>query len=299
MRDAACQGLVSLSKQSPFVFMTGDLGFKALEPLKEALGPRFINAGVAEQNMVSAAAGLAGSGMQVWLYSIAPFLYARPFEQLRNDICLHSMDVKLVGNGGGYGYGSMGSSHHAIEDYGVLLALQKMTVLIPAFATDVASAMQRAAALKGPVYLRLGKDERPPGLEAPDFEPWRLLLPGSKGLLLALGPLAGGLAERLQAMPPQSRPELWCLGQLPSVPPDAFLNRLSALGKLWVVEEHVLQGSAGQALAHWLLAHGRVPPAFGHVYAKGYLSKSYGSQAFHRKECGLDPESVLNAIVKG
>src|SRR4051812_46697344 len=134
MRNAFCQAMLELSAADDrLVFLTGDLGFGALEPLRDALGSRFINAGVAEQNMISVAAGLARSGLRPWTYSIAPFIYARPFEQIRNDVCLHKLPVILVGNGGGYGYGVMGATHHAIEDYGTLLVLQHMQAIIPAF----------------------------------------------------------------------------------------------------------------------------------------------------------------------
>ena len=145
MRDAACRAWVALAQRAPFVFLTGDLGFRALEPLRDALGERFVNAGVAEQNMVSVAAGLASQGLSAWVYSIAPFCYARPYEQIRNDVCLHGFPVKLVGNGGGYGYGAMGATHHALEDYGVLLALPAMEAWIPAFDADVAPAIEALA----------------------------------------------------------------------------------------------------------------------------------------------------------
>src|SRR5579872_3439159 len=126
MRNAFCEAMIAQSADPDYLFLTGDLGFKALEPLRQVLGPRFINAGVAEQNMVSVAAGLASQGLKPWAYSIAPFIYARPLEQIRNDVCLHRLPVKLVGNGGGYAYGVMGGSHHAIEDYGILLSLLNM-----------------------------------------------------------------------------------------------------------------------------------------------------------------------------
>src|SRR5262252_2617087 len=126
MRQAFCRTLLEFAARPDFVFLTGDLGFMALEPLQDAMGPRFINVGIAEQNMVGVGAGLARRGMRPWLYSIAPFLYARAFEQIRNDICLHDLPVVLVGNGGGYGYGVMGCTHHALEDYGVLLTLPKL-----------------------------------------------------------------------------------------------------------------------------------------------------------------------------
>ncbi len=123
MRQAFCRTLLEFSSNQEFVFLTGDLGFMALESLRESMGRRFINAGVAEQNMIGVAAGLAKSQLRPWAYSIAPFIYARPFEHIRNDVCLHNLPVVLVGNGGGYGYGVMGSTHHALEDYGVLLSL--------------------------------------------------------------------------------------------------------------------------------------------------------------------------------
>ena len=137
MRNLACEKWIDLAGDSNFVFLTGDLGFMALESLQIVLGPRFINAGIAEQNMVSVACGLALEGMNPWVYSIAPFCYARPFEQIRNDICHHNLPVKLVGNGGGYAYGPMGASHHALEDYGALLTLPNMRAYVPAFGEDL------------------------------------------------------------------------------------------------------------------------------------------------------------------
>lgn len=294
MRDAFCRAMVALGQRKPYVFLTGDLGFGALEPLQAALGLRFINAGVAEQNMVGVAAGLAAGGLQAWAYSIAPFVYARPFEQVRNDVCLQRRDVKLVGNGGGYGYGSMGGTHHALEDYGSLLTLQHMTAYIPAFAGDLDALVPVLAAEAGPAYLRLGRDEKPAGLEAGPWAPWRRLVGGGGPVLVAVGPLAGPLAGALLGMDPARRPQLWALGRLPWVGlPTALLDAIDAGGHLAVVEEHVATGGAGQALAATLLALGRPPRRFTHAHARGYPEGAYGSQAYHRRENGLDPESLL------
>jgi transketolase len=296
MRNATCQTLVELSRKSPFVFMTGDLGFMALEPLKEAMGDRFINAGVAEQNMIGVAAGIASTGLQAWAYSIAPFIYARPFEQIRNDVCLHDLDVKLVGNGGGYGYGPMGGTHHALEDYGALLTLQKMRAYVPAFAEDVQAMIPKMASIPHPIYLRLGRNEKPPQLQLPPYAPWRRLVQGGGALVLVVGPLAGPIIEAAEKLPEPSRPELWVLSELPldiAPFPVEFLESLARRKHLVVAEEHVLQGSAGQMVAHALLRLGQAPPKFSHCHAKGYLSKTYGSQNFHRAESGLDAGHVL------
>ncbi|MGZ6439797.1 MAG: transketolase, partial [Pseudobdellovibrionaceae bacterium] len=215
MRDAACQAWLQLTEDPEFVFLTGDLGFMSLEPLANKAGPRFINAGVAEQNMVSVAAGLAKLNFKPWVYSIAPFIYARPFEQIRNDVCLHQMAVKLVGNGGGFGYGVMGATHHAIEDYGVLLALQGMRVYIPAFREDVAACIAKAHQWAGPGYLRLGRAEKTCLEKAPEYAPVRKVIDGAQGVLLVVGPLIGGYIDPLLKKGFNERPSLWVITELP------------------------------------------------------------------------------------
>ncbi len=299
MRNVTCQALVDLYADSRFVFMTGDLGFMALEPLQKAMGHDFVNAGVAEQNMVSVAAGIASGGLQCWVYSIAPFLYARPFEQIRNDVCLHDFDVKLVGNGGGYAYGSMGSTHHALEDYGALLTLQNMRIFVPAFSEDVTVLVKKMGSWRGPVYLRLGRCEKPKDFCLPNYAPWRRLLSGDGDVLIVTGPLVGGFVEIMGQMDSTHRPELWVLSELPILPSDVPVELIQAIiakQQVCVVEEHVAQGGVGQMFAHFILSRRLPVQRFLHFHAKGYLSGLYGSQAFHRKECGIDAQGVLEAI---
>lgn len=299
MRNSFCSAMVQEFGVRPFVFFTGDLGFMALESLQATMGERFINAGVAEQNMVTVAAGVASTGEQCWTYSIAPFMYGRPFEQIRNDVCLHDFDVKLVGNGGGYGYGVMGATHHAIEDYGVLLTLQNMRVYVPAFADDLPPVVRRMAADPHPAYLRLGRDEKPKGFALPDYAPWRRLLEGELGVLVVVGPNAGSVLQRLGERDPADRPELWVAAEFPlrfAPIPDPCLERIAATGTLFVLEEHVPQGSVGQMLSLALLEAGIPVRTFRHFAAKGYLSGRYGSQNYHRAECGIDADAVIAEI---
>jgi transketolase len=297
MRNTLCRALLKEASDPCFVFLTGDLGFMALEPLREAMGERFINAGVAEQNMVSTAAGMARAGMTPWVYSIAPFLYARPFEQIRNDVCMHRLPVRLVGNGGGYAYGVMGSTHHALEDYGALLTLPHLRAYVPAFASDVESLVPALHQMTEPVYLRLGASEEPRDWAPPTFAPWRRLMRGDGPTLVAVGPIAGSLVEPLRVLPDSKRPNFWVLAELPvSTAPDEFLEDLHRSAYLIVVEEHVAHGGAGQMLAHLLLSVGRAPRTFVHRAALGYPSGRFGSQRFHRRECGLDPESILHTV---
>ena len=300
MRQAFCDGLMRQHSREDFVFLTGDLGYRALEPLQEAMGARFINAGVAEQNMISVAAGLARQGLRPWVYSIAPFVFARPFEQIRNDVCMHGLPVVLVGNGGGYGYGVMGSTHHALEDYGVLLTLSDMKVFIPAFDNDLVNLIPQLFESSRPSYLRLGLGEQPASCLPPAFSPWRKFVSGTAGTLIAVGPLVGSLWGLCLELPEFQRPNLWCLSQLPLPAfPEELRHDIANSPQLVIAEEHVVQGSAGQALAMELLQTQNIPGSFRHVTALGYPSGRYGSQKFHRKECGLDASSLIATFRSG
>ncbi len=300
MRNAFCSAMVALAEREPYFFLTGDLGFMALEPLQEALRERFINAGVAEQNMVSVAAGMARSGGKVWVYSIAPFCYARPFEQIRNDVCLNQLPVRLVGNGGGYAYGPMGATHHALEDYGVLLTLPGLRAYIPAFDADLNPMIHRLASRDEPSYLRLGRSELEIEAELPGYSPWRNLQVGDAGIALAVGPLAGAIWKATRDRSRADRPSIWVISELggspQEQPPQQLLSTISKSSVLCIVEEHVAQGGFGQQFVHTMAALGlRIPPLI-HAHAQGYPSGRYGSQNWHRQECGLDIPSILSRL---
>lgn len=296
MRKQFCDAMVARSAANRLVFMTGDLGFMALEPLQEVLGEYFINAGVAEQNMMSVAAAMARQGIETWAYSIAPFCYARPFEQIRNDIAFHGLPVKLVGNGGGYGYGVQGPTHHAIEDYGVLLTLPDMSVYVPVFDQDLAAVVPLVGESSGPAYLRLGRGEPPSGYTVPDYAPWRHLVSGRGGTVIAIGPLAGTYIEVLQNLPDAVRPNLWALAELPlgkHPMPEALMAQIESGAELCVAEEHVARGGFGAELALHLVEKGISVGSFTHLCARKHIYDVYGSQNFLRRQSKISAENIL------
>jgi len=281
------------------LFLTGDLGFMALEPLQSAMGQRFINAGVAEQNMISVAAGLSREGFEVWAYSIAPFCYARPFEQIRNDITFHNLPVKLVGNGGGYGYGVMGPTHHAIEDYGVLLCLPNLSVYAPVFDEDLATVVARVGVADRAAYLRLGRGEKPQDYTVPAYAPWRQLTRGGGAVVIAVGPLAGAYIEAFERILPNRRPNLWAIAELPlekNPLPDELLAQIDSVPTLCVAEEHVRRGGFGSELALFLQERGISKRRFNHLFARTHNYERYGSQTFLRRLSKLDADSMLAVL---
>jgi transketolase len=283
------------------IFLTGDLGFMALEPLRTMMGERFINAGVAEQNMISVSAAMARQGLQVWAYSIAPFCYARPFEQIRNDITFHQLPVRLIGNGGGYGYGVMGPTHHAIEDYGVLLTLPNLRVYVPAFDEDVSAIVDCASHDTHAAYLRLGRGEPPKGFDVPSYAAWRHLISGKGPPVIVIGPLVGTYIDALNGMAQDRRPNLWALSELPvtlNPPPSSLLDQIRESKELIVAEEHVAQGSAAAQLSMYLMGEG-ISARLTHLHARAHHYARYGSQAYLRAQSGLNPENLLAVLGAG
>lgn len=294
MRNAFATAVVSQCNDEDCFFLTGDLGFMALEEVKDAFGSRFINAGVAEQNMIGVAAGLAREGLKVFAYSIAPFCYARPFEQIRNDVCMANLSVCLVGNGGGYAYGHMGPTHHALEDCAAMNALG-VKVLAPAFDEDIPAMLE---GFSSPSYLRLGYDVRPKDTIVPKYSAWRQVVNGEQGAIAALGPLAGVAWQALLDLPVSERPSVWAVTEFVSNGiPDEFWTQVKGK-KLFVTEEHVAAGGLGMHVVLAMARMGIQVASFTHRHALGYPTGRFGSQAFHRAQCGLDIDGV-RAMVLG
>ncbi|HUT68624.1 MAG TPA: hypothetical protein VMW86_08780, partial [Dehalococcoidales bacterium] len=132
MRAAFIKSLIEMAREDESIFLlVGDVGYRLVEPFAREFPERFVNIGIAEQNMVGIAAGLALSGKTVFLYSIANFPTVRCVEQIRNDVCYHKANVKIVTAGGGLIYGALGPTHHLTEDVALMRALPNMTVIAP------------------------------------------------------------------------------------------------------------------------------------------------------------------------
>ena len=289
MRNAFADHMIKLGQDKKNIFLTGDLGFMALEGVREAFGERFINCGVSEQNMIGVAAGLAKSDYCVFAYSIAPFIYARPFEQIRNDIALSNLSVCLVGNGGGYAYGYMGPTHHALEDISAMHSLG-LEVLVPAFDSDIKIMLQNA---KLPSYLRLGYETLPDDCEAPPYSACRKICTGSNGVAVALGPMTGIVWKAIKEMSVNKRPTLWSVTELDidKIPDEFFEDILNK--NLVLYEEHIKAGGFGMNLAYDITSRNISLKSFRHKYAFGYPKNKFGSQDFHRQQSSLDLQSII------
>ena len=288
MRMEFARAITELAhERDDLVFLSGDLGYMALEEVQACLGPRFINTGVAEQNMVSVAAGLAASGFVPVVYSIAPFATLRPYEQIRTDVCLHNLPVKIVGNGGGYGYGIMGSTHHALEDVAVMRVLPNMHVYTPAYGHDVSKVVRKMLDQPGPSYLRLGKSVTTTD-QSLMTTPWAGLQRVRRGnslVVVAMGPVIENMIALLPELPPNTI-DLWTIGEFPICElPDEFVSSVRTARRVMTIEEHYCSGGLAENMALHLVNEGNIK--FTPLFAKGYESGFYGSQKWHQEENGL------------
>jgi transketolase len=162
MRTAFINQLIEEAKNNEKIFLlVGDLGFSVVERFSKLFSDRFLNVGVAEQNMAGIAAGLAMEGYCVYIYSIGNFPTLRCMEQIRFDICYHNLNVKIVAVGGGYAYGSLGASHHATEEIGMLRTIPNMVVCAPGDPAEAKAITHFSSQFNGPCYIRLGKAGEP------------------------------------------------------------------------------------------------------------------------------------------
>ena len=278
------------------VFLTGDLGYNALEEIQAKYSDRFINAGVAEQNMVGLASGLAYEGHPSFVYSIAPFAVYRTLEQIRLDVCIHNHAVCIVGNGGGYGYGIMGATHHANEDLACLSPLPNMVCWVPAFSEDVEYCLDQIVTRKGPAYLRLGL-----GVSYPQLIKIGLINQVVKSTkkprltIITQGPVVKNAIKALAGIEDVDLFSMLTLPILDFTP--ELKNSIESTQNVLVIEEHTERGGLAEHLLMRLTREKLRLNQFEAFNAKGYPSKTYGSQDFHWKESGLDVESIQNYLV--
>ncbi|WP_024304071.1 transketolase family protein [Pseudogulbenkiania sp. MAI-1] len=253
MRNAFIDELVTLAEQRENIaLIVGDLGYSVIEPFADRFPDRFINAGIAEQNMMGLAAGMASEGYHVFIYSIANFPTFRCAEQIRNDVDYHNLPVTIVAVGGGLAYGNLGYSHHAVQDYGLMRLMPNMTIAAPGDPMEVRACMRYLVDNPGPSYLRLAKaGEACLHATVPEVEPgkWLEIVKGRKGktLLTTGAPLAiaqswlrQGLYDghSLHSMP------LWGMQSK-----TRQVEQLAAWDEVITVEDHIVDGGFGSWLA--------------------------------------------------
>lgn len=267
MRSTFINTLLGLAERDPNIWLLcGDLGFSVLEPFRDRFPARYCNVGVAEQNMAGIAAGLAHAGKTVFIYSIGNFPTFRCLEQLRNDVCYHGADVKVVAVGAGFAYGSQGYTHHALEDVAVMSVLPNIEVFVPCDPVEVRLATQAMSVSRKPAYLRLSRAGEPvlTGEGLSDARQPHVLREGGDVLMLTSGAIAANCLSAADALAKEGLRA--GVVSVPCLKPfDAdFVRRVARdAGLIVTIEEHVLRGGLHAAVVAALASNSARPPVLG------------------------------------
>ncbi len=261
MRRAFTSTLVELAREhDDIVLLTGDLGYTVLEPFQDEFPDRFFNMGVAEQNMVGVATGLAEAGYRPFVYSIVTFATMRPYEFIRNGPIMHGLPVRIVGVGAGLDYAHDGVSHYGLEDVALMRMHPGMTVVAPADGRQTQAALAATWDVPGPVYYRLGKEEDllVPGLDG-RFRPGEVEAIGSGRdvALVALGSSAVQAVEAARRLEERGwAPRVLVVASVGPTPADSLARHLAEVPLAVTVEAHYAAGGLGSIVSEVVAERG-------------------------------------------
>ena len=302
MRKAFNQELLKIAEKDPRVFMIlADIGYGEIEPFAEKFPDRFINCGVAEQDMTGVACGVAMEGNIAVTYSIANFPTLRCLEQVRNDVCYHDANVKIVIIGGGMAYGELGVSHHSTEDIAIMRALPNMVVLCPCDIPEARAAAHTMMEYKGPVYFRCGYKNEPDINPGPvtDFKIGgsTRLRDGKAATVMFAGTI--GYNAKL-AVEQLAKEGIECrLVSLYSVKPidrKAIVDAAKETGGIVVVEEHNIYGGVGSAVAEVLADEGCCNVPFKRLAIPDTYITKIGTQGWLCDQYGIGVKDIVAAV---
>jgi transketolase len=286
------------AKDDRVVLLTGDLGFTVLEPFRDKFPKRFFNVGVAEQNMVGVATGMAEAGMVPFCYSIGTFASLRPFEFFRNGPVLHNLPVRVIGLGAGFEYGTAGPTHYSLEDIGIMRTQPGLTVIAPADFEQAGAALLASWDVPGPVYYRIGKDEKAtmPGLNG-QFELGRAqtVRKGDDLLIFACGPISLEVAEAADDLAKDGiAATVVVVSSISPVPESDLVESLSRHRVALTVETHSVTGGLGSLVAEVIADHGIGTRLVRLGVRAGSKGRS-GSPAHMHARHGLDKAGIVKA----
>jgi len=302
MRNTFVAALLEAAARDPRVWLLcGDLGYSVLEVFHQRFPERFCNVGVAEQNMAGIASGLAHAGKTVFIYSIGNFPTFRCLEQLRNDVCYHGADVKVVAVGAGFAYGSQGYTHHALEDIAVMSVLPNIEIFVPCDPAEVQAATRAISVSQKPAYLRLSRAGEPVLRrdEISNVRQPHYLVEGRDVVVLASGPVAANCLGAADVLAKHGMSI--AVASVPCLKPFniEFIQEVARDFRVIVtVEEHVLRGGLYAAVAGTLAGCHARPPVLGLGIPEpaGKISVA-GDRDMLLARAGLSPNAVAEQVL--
>jgi transketolase len=296
MRDSFIKSISNQAKKNKkVILLTGDLGFKIFDDFQKKFKNQFINVGVAEQNMVGIASGLAIKGYRVVIYSIANFATFRCLEQIRNDASYHNLNITIVASGGGFTYGSLGMSHHATEDISIMRSIPNIKVFVPSSAWETFNVTNKIISMPGVKYLRIEKNSiiRPINKNFNIFKP-NYYKKGKDGCILTSGSILKNCIEASELLSNEISLDVISINCLKPINLN-FLKKISKKKYIISVEEHNFSGGIGSLV---LEGFNQIKKSklIKIISLKDVFSSIVGDQEYLKKINQIDTKSIVKKI---
>lgn len=304
MRDHVLSEITKLAQiDSNIYLITADLGYVVLDDFRRKCPNQYINVGIAEQNMTSLAAGLAREGNVVFTYSIGNFPTLRCIEQIRNDVCYHNCNVKILAVGGGFVYGNQGITHHATEDIAMMRTLPNMRVYVPGDAYEAVECLREAYEYDGPAYIRLARNkEENFHKEEEDIDVKKMIPMGSLGEDVNILTCGTILCEGIK-LKHMLEKQGYSVGiaSLPQVKPidTEGIRYLAERSKVIItMEEHQITAGLGGACAEIISSINKKHAVLYRCGLQDVFSDITGDQQYLREYYGISAENTYNEVMK-
>jgi transketolase len=298
MRDAFSTALVNAARENPKVLLlTGDHGYALFDEFRRVCPDQYINAGIAEQNMVGVAAGLAKAGFHPVVYGLSAFVPIRVLEQIKLDVCYEQLPVTFIGDGAGVVYSSLGTSHQSTEDIAALRAVPHIAIFSPADRFETASCMKLALEAEKPVYLRMGKADLGDVHPSPVELNWGDLQQVKKGggnggiAFIATGSM---VKTALRVSEKWSESSVWSVPFIKPINEEQVTEICQNSHLVVVLEEHSVYGGLGSAITEISCTY--APTRICRIGIKDRFSQFCGSYNYLMQEHELDFESILSEV---
>ena len=303
MRDTFVRTLVKLAKENKNIeLITGDLGFGVLKPFWEQCPDQFTNAGIAEQNMTTVAAGMALEGKTVFTYSIGNFPTLRCLEQIRNDCAYHNANVKIVCVGGGFVYGSLGMSHQATEDLAILRALPDVVVMAPADLVEAEECTRALVKYPGTAYLRLGRGgEKRIHDKIDNFQIGKAIKvhDGEKVAIFSTGAIFEEVTVAHEELKEKGfKPAVYTFPTVKPIDKETVEKVARGYDLVVTCEEHNIVGGFGSAVAEVMAEIKDKKAVLMRIGLNDEYSVRVGNQKYLRQKYNIDAKSIVERIIK-
>lgn len=304
MRNTFAESLLKLQEsRKDLILIYGDIGNKLFDNYKANSDSKYVNAGIAEASMITIAAGAAKGGLIPIVYTINSFLYLKSIEQIKLDIAYPQLPVIMIGTGGGFSYSELGTTHHSLEDFGMLSTIPNLIFINPADSIEMVAALSWALNHRKPTYIRIGKKNEK-SIHASElktntyeFGPFQIInKKDSTKAILSTGTITYDALQAAKELNIKQSIDLWSVPQIKEISKKFLSRKLSKYSEIYIIEEHNPYGGLGSIISYKLNESNSLKPKITFINSQDTFHTGAGSINEIRSKLGITSQLIVERI---